>query len=63
MDLGNQSTGWPAEVIGYVLSNVAFAVALVLLYRLVIIDFDRLVARRTLWALALFPTALFFTAV
>jgi hypothetical protein len=63
MDLGNQITGWPPEVIGYIISNVAFAIALILLYRLVIIDFDRPVARRTLWALALFPTALFFTAV
>jgi hypothetical protein len=63
MDLGNQLTGWPVEVIGYLLSNVAFAVALILLYRLVNIDFDREVARRTLWAVALFPTALFFTAV
>ena len=63
MDLGNQLTGWPVEVIGYLVSNLAFAVALVLLYRLVSIDFDRPVARRALWALALFPTALFFTAV
>ena len=63
MDLGNQLTGWPVEVVGYLLSNLAFAVALILLYRLVCIDFDREVARRTLWALALFPTALFFTAV
>lgn len=63
MGLGNQLSGWPAEVIGYLLSNVAFAVALILLYRLVSIDFDRQIARRALWAIALFPTALFFTAV
>jgi hypothetical protein len=63
MDLGNQLTGWPVEVVGYLLSNLAFAVALILLYRLVSIDFDRGVARGTLWAISLFPTALFFTAV
>jgi hypothetical protein len=63
MDFGNQLTGWPPEVVGYLISNLAFAVGLILLYRLVSIDFDRAVARRTLWALALFPTALFFTAV
>lgn len=63
MDLGNQLTGWPPEVVGYLISNLAFAAGLILLYRLVSLDFDQAVARRTLWALALFPTALFFTAV
>jgi hypothetical protein len=33
------------------------------LYRLVALDFDERIARRTLWALALFPTSLFFSAV
>lgn len=63
MSLGSQLTGWPVEVVGYVISNLAFAGALILLYRLVRLDFDVQVARRALWALALFPTALFFTAV
>lgn len=63
MDVGNQLTGWPVEVVGYLISNLAFAAALILLYRLVTLDFPAEVARRTLWALALFPTALFFTAV
>ncbi len=63
MSLGQQMTGWPVEVVGYVISNLAFAGALILLYRLVRLDFDLQVARRALWALALFPTALFFTAV
>ena len=63
MDLGNQVTGWPVEVIGYLISNIAFAVALILLYRLVQLDYSRDIARGTLWALALFPTALFFQAV
>lgn len=63
MRLGSAVTGWSSDVVGYLISNVAFAVALVLLYRLVSLDFDRTVARRTLIALAFFPTAFFFQAV
>ena len=63
MDWGNAVTGLSPETIGYIISNVAFAGALVLLYQLVTIDLDAGVARRTLWALALFPTAFFFNAV
>ena len=63
MDVGSRLTGWTVDTVGYLISNIAFAVALVLLYRLVSLDFDRAVARRTLWAIALFPTALFFSAV
>jgi len=63
MEFGSDATGAASETVGYVLSNLAFVVALGLLYRLVALDFDRAVARRTLWAIALFPTALFFSAV
>lgn len=56
-------TGLPEDVSGYLISNVCFFVAMVLLYQLVRIDFDTPIARRTIWALALFPTSLFFTAV
>ncbi len=63
MDWGSQLIGISPESVGYIISNVAFAGALVLLYRLVSLDFDTNVARRTLWSLALFPTAFFFTAV
>lgn len=56
-------TGVTVDVAGYLLANVCFAVALVLLYRLVALDFDVGVARATLWAIALFPTSLFFSAV
>ena len=63
MDVGSRLTGWTVDTVGYLISNIAFAVALLLLYRLVSLDFDRAVARRTLWAIALFPTALFFSAV
>ncbi len=63
MDWGSRFTGLSPETVGYIITNIAFAAALVLLYRLVALDLDQPVARRTLWALALFPTALFFTAV
>ncbi|MDQ3045109.1 MAG: hypothetical protein M3R06_08170, partial [Chloroflexota bacterium] len=63
MDGGSRLTGLSVDVVGYIISNLSFLGALMLLYRLVVEDFDRAVARRTLWALALFPTAFFFSAV
>ncbi len=63
MDAGSRLSGASVDVVGYVFANLSFVVALVLLYRLVALDFDRAVARRTVWAIALFPTALFFSAV
>jgi len=63
MELGVQLTGWTPETIGYLISNVAFYFALHFLFRLVTLDFNPTIARRTLWAIALFPTAFFFTAV
>ena len=63
MRTGHEWFGITFETAGYLISNVAFVVALVLLYRLLILDFDRKVAAASLWALALFPTALFFSAV
>ena len=56
-------TGLPEDVSGYLIANICFFVAMVLLYQLVRIDFDTPIARRTIWAIAIFPTALFFTAV
>jgi hypothetical protein len=56
-------TGWSTESSGYVISNVAFLGALIVLYRLVSMDFSEAIARRTVWILALFPFALFFNAV
>ena len=53
----------PYEVAGYLIANVCFVVALVLLYRLLIIDFDQRTAACALWVTALFPTAFFFSAV
>lgn len=63
MEAGSELTGWAPEVVGYLIANAAFALALVLLYRLVWLDFSDEVARRTLVALAFFPTAFFFQAV
>ncbi len=63
MKWGHQLTGWSPETIGYIISNVAFLGALILLYRLVTVDFNQVIASRTLWAVALFPTAFFFSAV
>jgi len=56
-------TGLQPEVAGYIIANVCFVLALMFLYRLVALDFDERIARRTLWAIALFPTSLFFSAV
>lgn len=63
MDFGSTLTGLSPESVGYIVSNISFAAALVLLYHLVSLDLNVDVARRTLWALALFPTAFFFNAV
>ncbi len=63
MELGARITGMAPETIGYLVSNVAFLGAMIVLYRLVSMDFEIEIARRTLWLLALFPTAFFFTAV
>jgi hypothetical protein len=63
MRLGSNITGMAPEIIGYVISNVAFFFAIYFLYRLVCLDFSVSVAEKTVWAVALFPTAFFFTAV
>jgi len=63
MDYGGRLTGWTVDSVGYIVSHLAFAAALVLLYRLITLDFNPMVARRTLLALAFFPTAYFFSAV
>lgn len=48
---------------GFMVSNLAFLLALILLYRLAEIETDTDAARRTVFYLALFPTAFFFSAV
>lgn len=56
-------TGWDTAVVGILISNIAFMFALILLYRLIRIDFSESVARRTLWLIAFFPTAYYFSAM
>lgn len=48
---------------GVTLSNLAFLLALYLLYRLTRLDFTEETARCTLWVAAFYPTAAFFGAV
>lgn len=50
-------------VAGLVISNVALFFALLYLYKLVEHEFDRHVARRAIFYISIFPTAIFFSAV
>jgi hypothetical protein len=56
-------TGWHPALVGVVISNAAFLLALALLHRLIRLDHGAAVAGRAVWALALFPVAFFFSAV
>jgi len=60
--LGSLITGslvWSALVI----TNLASVAGLYLFYKLASLELDKATARRALWALMLFPTAYFFSAV
>ena len=50
-------------VAGLVISNVALFFGLLYLYKLVEHEFDRHVARRSIFYISIFPTAIFFSAV
>ena len=50
-------------VAGLVISNTAFFFGLLFLYKLVEHEFDRNVARRAIFYISIFPTAIFFSAV
>jgi hypothetical protein len=63
MNVGSTVSSVAPETVGYVIANLSFFGALILLYRLISLDFDREIARRTLVALAFFPMSLFFSAV
>lgn len=63
MNVGSTVSSVAPETVGYLIANLSFFGALILLYRLISLDFDREIARRTLVALAFFPTAFFFSAV
>ena len=56
-------TGLSYETAGYLIANICFLIALVLLYQLVLIDFEPRVAAGTVVAIAVFPTAFFFNVV
>ena len=56
-------TNWSVPTIGIIISNVTFVAALLLLYRLIVLDHDETIARRAIWLLVLFPTAFYFSAV
>lgn len=60
---GYDLSKWPMPILGVILSNLALLGALLVLYRLVRLDYGDAVAGRTVWLLALFPTAFFFSAV
>lgn len=61
---GSLLTGWTVDTVGYLVANLTFLGALLVLYRLISLDYGNSdTARRAIWALALFPTALFFSAV
>lgn len=63
MRLGSDVFGVATETAGWAIANASFLAALVVLERLVALDFDRTVAWRTIVALAVFPTSFFFAAV
>ena len=50
-------------IAGLVISNVALFFGLLYLYKLVEHEFDRAVARRAIFYISIFPTAVFFSAV
>ncbi len=60
---GHDIFGLQPEVVGYLFANLCFLGALIAINQLLRIDFNATLVRRTLWAIALFPTSLFFTAV
>lgn len=59
---GQELTGWSIPIFGIVVANAAFLIALIVLQRLIRLDYGPDVARRALWLLALFPTAYYFSA-
>src|SRR4051812_29675927 len=59
MRTGHTVSRLPHGAFGYLFANVCLVAALIVLYRLIEIDFGLAIARRSLWCLALFPTAFF----
>lgn len=63
MQLLSDVTGLPVETSGWIISKLAFLGALIMAYKLIQMDFPEKIARWTLVALAVFPTAFFFSAI
>ena len=61
--LGHELTSLDTRLVGVLVSNAAFFGALILLYRLVELDFVQKIASQTVWLIALNPFAFFFSAV
>lgn len=63
MRWGHNLTGLPVETVGWIVSRLAFLGALFFISLLVSKDFNIHIARWTIVAIAVFPTAFFFGAV
>ena len=63
MGYGQALSRLPEAVVGYLFTNLCLVAALIVLYRLIEIDFGIAIARRALWCIALFPTAFFLSAI
>ena len=51
------------KLAGFLISNIALFISVLVFYRLVQFDFSRRTAQRSVWYLLIFPTAFFFTMV
>jgi hypothetical protein len=58
-----ESVGIEVETAGLILANLAFFGALVVFYRLALVEWGEGVARRAVWLIAFFPTTFYFSAV
>jgi Gpi18-like mannosyltransferase len=63
LSVGHEVTGLPFAVIGVVVSNLCFLIALIALFRLVAAEYDRQIASRAVWLMSLWPLGFFFSAV
>jgi hypothetical protein len=63
MGYGHTVSRLPQGVVGYLFANLCLLAALIVLYRLIEIDFGLAIARRSIWCIALFPTAFFLSAI
>ncbi len=57
-----QGTGISPQIGALLVSNISFFLILLIFYRMVNLDYNESVSERSLWYLALFPTAFYFSA-